>query len=507
MNAGEDMYFNTYDKDVVKESGIIVSDGPNAYFIKAYETDVALESEGNEKDFGDILKAHFTGKRILCLLWIAGILLFTLIYMEQYLKLRRRIKTAVRVEKNVWETEQTEIPFVMPGFPARIILPANLSPDKRKDILAHEKMHIRHYDPVIRFFATVALIVHWFNPFVWLAYHFMAKDMEMFCDESVLKDKSLDEKKQYSQTLLDFAMKNNGFSLTTSFGEKNTRSRIEHILYGRKPKQIISILLFVIVLCFGAFFLTGGEGEEAEFAKNEPLLSSHSGFWDYTGYLDECILWTGYEQFVNQDYDGDGKIDRVYRTYNNEEFLCNYKIELGNGMKIALLPDFSDKGEPVIQTADFNGDGENEIIFTMNYYTSTNPMAFGELEIFEKRKDGYRSMELPLVALSEDSYEKGLQFTYELVEKNWIRVTCKGTDFSQEFYISDDLCEANQNLFSGAISDCCVYQAEMIEENNMPKLKCRIAFLDKCSDIEVAAIIKYGNGMQIERIELVSKNM
>ena len=92
--------------------------------------------------------------------------------------------------------------------------------------------------------------------------------------------------------------------------------------------------------------------------------------------------------------------------------------------------------------------GQNEIIFTMNYYTSTNPMAFGELEIFEKRKDGYRPMELPLAALSEDSYEKGLQFTYELVEKNWIRITCKGTGFSQEFYISDDLCEANQNLFS-----------------------------------------------------------
>ncbi len=774
-----------YETDIIGEQGIIVSNGSRAYFINSYETDAAL---GEEKSIGSILRSHFTVKRVLMLGWIAGMLLFTLIYMEQYIKLRRRLRTAVKTETDVWETEQTEIPFVMPGFPAKIILPAGLAADSRKDILAHERMHIRHFDPLVRFMATAALIVHWFNPFVWLAYRFMSKDMEMFCDESVLKNKGLEEKKHYSQTLLDFAMKNNGFSLTTSFGEKNTRSRIEHILYGRKPKQIISILLFAVVLIFGAFFLTSGKGtdnepdtgvlaeekdqdteqsldseaasnptnenleentkkneteialkvqeaaeteeqqstqeylkkkitdisleiakleetpedsrpqerweelhteleaakaelmrnmsnsQEAELAileaakqypadkmkiaedflkaeeayswftsygeigtnqidyellpveekgfmyaaveqegitslatleaylsnyfeqetveelmareveycplfkeengmlygiagyignwcevetrditieqkdaQNEavvtlsyhvgsneiaklkypmilsetgnwkfaekfiyPLeevatvIASHSGFWDYTGYLDECILWSGYEQFANQDYDKDGLLDRVYRTYDSEAYLCQYRIELGNGIIIPLTPEFSNQGEPVIQTADLDGNGENEIVFTMSYYTSTNPMAFGELEVFQKVKNDYQPMELPLVALSEDSYEKGLRFAYEVTGTNFIKVTCKGAAFSHEMYIADDLFEEYQQIFTDTISECCVYQTEIIEEDNVLKLKCQIAFFDKWDGTAVAVILKYDNGMQIERMELVS---
>ena len=217
-------------------------------------------------------------KNLIIVIWITGMLAMTLFYLEQFLKLKRCVKTAVRTEYGVWESENIDVPFVMPGFSAVIYLPVGLEGRNRADILAHERTHIRYLDPWIKVVAAVALIVHWFNPFVWLAYRMMAKDMEMFCDEGVLKGKSFEEKKQYTQTLLDFAVKNGGLSITLSFGESNTKNRIRHILNVKKPKFYISILLVLVIFFCGIFFLTTGRkegGTSTEAAEGQEISSEN----------------------------------------------------------------------------------------------------------------------------------------------------------------------------------------------------------------------------------------
>ena len=204
----------------------------------------------------------------LSFVWLLGITVFTIYFLIQYIKLRHKVNTAIKVDNNVWETSACDLPFVMPGIPSKIYIPVGLEGRQREDILAHEKEHIKHFDPWIKCIATIALTVHWFNPFVWIAFSLMGKDIEMYCDERVLKGKELKEKKQYSQTILDFSKKANGFSLTIGFSKNNVENRIKHILCSKKPHRIISIVLIAVILACGVLFLTEGNISKAVTEKN-----------------------------------------------------------------------------------------------------------------------------------------------------------------------------------------------------------------------------------------------
>lgn len=208
-------------------------------------------------------------------IWLSGTIILTVFLLIQYIALRRRVKTAVKVDDNVWETSECDTPFVMPGIPSRIYIPAGLEGHQRENILSHERQHVRHLDPWIKCAATAALTIHWFNPFVWVAFRLIGKDIEMYCDECVLRGKGLNDKKQYSQTILDFAKKASGFSLTMSFSKSNVENRIKHILYSRKPHLIISIILAAIILTCGVFFLTAGNKDTENTYSESELNEAH----------------------------------------------------------------------------------------------------------------------------------------------------------------------------------------------------------------------------------------
>lgn len=227
---------------------------------------------------GSVLVENISQSRLLRFLWITGAISIFMYHLESIVKLQRKVKFAVKVERGVWETEEVETPFVMPGFRAKIYLPAGLAGQERMDILSHERQHIRYGDPWIKLVAAFALTVHWFNPLVWLACLLMGRDLEIFCDEGVLKGKDFEDKKRYSQTLLNFSSRTNGFSLAMRFGESDTEMRISHILYAKKPRFAVRLLLVLLIGVCGIFFLTsesktvGAEeenqnmGEKSEFS-------------------------------------------------------------------------------------------------------------------------------------------------------------------------------------------------------------------------------------------------
>jgi beta-lactamase regulating signal transducer with metallopeptidase domain len=195
-------------------------------------------------------------QELLILLWLIGCIVMTGIHMRQYIKMKSILTTAVRIGDNVWECEGISSPFVINCFKPRIYLPTGLEGIEKEHILKHERMHIRHFDPQIYLLEMIALCLHWWNPLVWLAIHKMNQDREMFCDEAVLRNADLTARKEYSNTLLQFAMKQSGLAVTLSFGETNTENRIKHILKYHKPKVIISILLIAVVAGCAIGFLT-----------------------------------------------------------------------------------------------------------------------------------------------------------------------------------------------------------------------------------------------------------
>ena len=172
-----------------------------------------------------------------------------------------------------------------------------------------------------------------------------------------------------------------------------------------------------------------GDGERVQFAKifdDEIALTQGGGLFayaSYTGYMDECAAWDGYGQFVNRDYDGDGRRDRVYRTNLGLDDRCTYRIEFGNGDVIETKQ--LGMGIPEIQTCDLNGDGVKEILIQLSYGFSTDPNANGEMALFEKKNGRYEPLMPPEeLYTSMNGNESALQDGSEMYRPS-ITVVCK----------------------------------------------------------------------------------
>lgn len=184
-------------------------------------------------------------------IWIAGMILLLIYSFVSVFILKRQLKSAQLLEKNIYEAHNLKTPFVLGFFSPKIYLPNGLSPNERHYILLHEQTHIKRYDYIMKHFAFLILSLHWFNPLVWVAFVLMSKDMELSCDESVLKVMDGDTKKSYATSLLSLAIDKsilNGSPL--AFGEGDVKGRIKNVLNYKKPRfwvVLASVIIAVIV--------------------------------------------------------------------------------------------------------------------------------------------------------------------------------------------------------------------------------------------------------------------
>lgn len=201
--------------------------------------------------------------QICMLIWIAGIIVLLLYGILSYFKCRRMTVQAVHMEGNIWECDHLTTPFVLGIVRPRIYIPFHLSAEEKPYILAHETYHIKRGDPIVRLLAFVLLTFYWINPFVWLAYFLMIRDMEMSCDEAVLLQLGTKIRKAYSNSLLTFATGRKQVTFSPlAFGESDTSGRIKNILDFKKPKVWGSFLAILAVILAAVFCLTGQKTED-----------------------------------------------------------------------------------------------------------------------------------------------------------------------------------------------------------------------------------------------------
>ena len=173
--------------------------------------------------------------------WVLGIGVLAFYSTASLIRLRKKLKTAVRDGDRIWRFSWKGTPFVYGIFRPRIYLPDSLTAQEEGYVLLHEEIHIRRGDHIFRALAWTALILHWFNPLVWLAFHFSGKDMEMSCDEAVLKKLGNGVKKEYSASLLALASGGHGRGgMPLAFGEGSTGSRIRGVLRYRRPGRLLA---------------------------------------------------------------------------------------------------------------------------------------------------------------------------------------------------------------------------------------------------------------------------
>ena len=201
--------------------------------------------------------------QICMLIWIAGMIVLLLYGILSYFKCRKMTVQAVHMEGNIWECDHLTTPFVLGIVRPRIYIPFHLSAEEKPYILAHETYHIRRGDPIVRLLAFVLLTFYWINPFVWIAYFLMIRDMEMSCDEAVLLQLGTQIKKAYSNSLLTFATGRKKVTFSPlAFGESGTSGRIKNILDFKKPKVWGSLLAILAVILAAVFCLTSQKTED-----------------------------------------------------------------------------------------------------------------------------------------------------------------------------------------------------------------------------------------------------
>ncbi|QHW32063.1 hypothetical protein GZH47_15430 [Paenibacillus rhizovicinus] len=191
------------------------------------------------------------------LVWAAGAVILLAYSMAVYWRTARSVRTATRIMGNVYESDRIGSPFVFGWIRPNIYVPVGLGERELRFIVAHEQTHIRRRDYLVKPIAYLALIVHWFNPLMWLSFAAMSKDMEMACDEGALQSLGGDNRHGYSQALLLLSTgKRNwlqGGPLT--FGENHVTARIKRIVRYRRPGKRAMAFAFIAVAALIAGFV------------------------------------------------------------------------------------------------------------------------------------------------------------------------------------------------------------------------------------------------------------
>lgn len=183
--------------------------------------------------------------------WLLGVSIMMLYSICSLIRLRRKLIGALRVDEQVFLSDSIMTPFVIGILRPRIYLPCTLGEEEKPYIILHEQIHIKRGDHIFRALAFCALAIHWFNPLVWLAFYLSGVDMEMSCDEAVMKKSDSDIRAAYSTSLLGLSTGKRYFNgALLAFGEGNVKNRIKNVMKYKKPAfiTIITAVLVVIVL-------------------------------------------------------------------------------------------------------------------------------------------------------------------------------------------------------------------------------------------------------------------
>lgn len=227
--------------------------------------------QGAEQLVADPLEAPVS---IAIYIWLAGIVAMIGVSMISYVKLRKSLVGAVRVRGNIYVADYITTPFVLGIFRPHIYLLSSLSEQEQEYILKHEQYHIRRGDHIFKLLAYVALCIHWFNPLVWLAFLLFSKDMEMSCDEAVVKKLGEDVRADYSASLLNLATDNAiMFGMPLAFGEVDTKGRIKNLAAWKKPTFWVTI--GAILICIVGIVICISNPKEENLYAPEPFGHSY----------------------------------------------------------------------------------------------------------------------------------------------------------------------------------------------------------------------------------------
>lgn len=194
---------------------------------------------------------------ILTIVWTIGILLLVAYTVISYWRLHREIDTAVRYKDNIFQSENVSSPFVLGLIKPRIYLPFKLDGQDMEHVVAHEQAHIRRKDHWWKPLGFLLLTIHWFNPLMWLAYVLLCRDIELACDEKVIKGLSNEQRADYTQALVACSVNRRMIAACPlAFGEVGVKERVKSVMNYKKPAFWVIIIAVIVCVGVAVCFLT-----------------------------------------------------------------------------------------------------------------------------------------------------------------------------------------------------------------------------------------------------------
>lgn len=209
---------------------------------------------------------------IYSVLWLAGMAALLVHALVSAGKLKRKLATAILLRDNIYESEFVDSPFVFGVVKPNIYLPMHMDEGTAAYVIAHEHAHLARRDHWWKVLSYLVLALHWFNPLVWVAYILFCRDIELACDEKVVKGLDGAARADYSQALLSCAAPKRAVAACPlAFGEGNIKTRVKSALHYKKPAFWVAAAAVLAVVIVAVCFLTNPRSERGSLVWAQKL--------------------------------------------------------------------------------------------------------------------------------------------------------------------------------------------------------------------------------------------
>ena len=209
---------------------------------------------------------------IYSVLWLAGMAALLVHALVSAGKLKRKLATAILLRDNIYESEFVDSPFVFGVVKPNIYLPMHMDEGTAAYVIAHERAHLARRDHWWKVLGYLVLALHWFNPLVWVAYILFCRDIELACDERVVKGLDGAARADYSQALLSCAAPGRAVAACPlAFGEGNIKTRVKSALHYKKPAFWVAAAAVLAVVIMAVCFLTNPKSERGSLVWAQKL--------------------------------------------------------------------------------------------------------------------------------------------------------------------------------------------------------------------------------------------
>ena len=287
---------------------------------------------------------------VLACVWVGGVGAMLLSAAVSYGRLKRKVRTAVRLRDNIFESEHVPSPFVLGVIRPRIYLPFGMNGQDVAYVIDHETAHIRRRDHWWKPLGFLILSLHWFNPLMWLAYALLCRDIELACDEKVIKTWDTARKADYSKALLHCSVSRRSVAACPlAFGEVGVKDRVKTVLNYKKPAFWIVLVAVVASIAVAVCFLTDPKTKTPDAPAQGEEIKLSDKLEDSTFRLDSVVYrlplklstlkedgWTLADPDVKDDtYLGGLSGRSVYITKKGYTVIADLYNPSGNAVKAA----------------------------------------------------------------------------------------------------------------------------------------------------------------------------